>query len=331
MNMQIKYITTISNSFMLRLGMYALIILMYINCTPSQKKVPNEVKSYLNEVLNLLEKKSVNRKSINWSIVRDSVFQKAAHANNIKQTYPAVTLAVSMLNDHHSYFRSVTEYENDTNNNPLPILVDELTPKDIGYIRIPFCVGTAEEINTYISVIQYKFKQQANLHVKGWIIDLRGNFGGNMWPMLLALEPLIGNGTLGYFVDADNKHESWKLKNGKAYINDTLIYENLTFEKLDLTSQYVAVITDNQTASSGEAISISFKCRNNTKSFGSPTFGVSTGCVSHQLSDGSIINLAESVFADRKMKTYGTKVHPDVETTDPITQSLNWIYSMNKN
>jgi hypothetical protein len=40
--------------------------------------------------------------------------------------------------------------------------------------------------------------------------------------------------------------------------------------------------------------------RENSKSFGQSTFGVSTGCVSHELSDGSIINLAESIFADRK-------------------------------
>ena len=33
----------------------------------------------------------------------------------------------------------------------------------------------------------------------GWIVDLRQDGGGNMWPMLAGLQPFLGTGVLGYF------------------------------------------------------------------------------------------------------------------------------------
>lgn len=79
---------------------------------------------------------------------------------------------------------------------------------------------------------------------------------------------------------------------------------------------YVAVLTDNVTASSGEALAIAFKGRVKTKSFGTKTFGVSTSNRSYTLSDGSRINLTISVFADRNKTKYGHSVYPDVKCDD---------------
>ena len=118
----------------------------------------------------------------------------------IEDTYPAISYAIKKLNDNHSYFRTITETETNSETEPLPVLTDEITPYDIGYIRIPFCIGTEREYHDYISVIRTKIDEQSQNKLKGWIIDLRGNFGGNMWPMLLAIEPLLGNGTIGYFI-----------------------------------------------------------------------------------------------------------------------------------
>jgi carboxyl-terminal processing protease len=311
---------------------YTILISITFSCT-NVNSIPNDTRKYLQNAIDLIEKKSVNKNRINWAEFHDSVFEKAKNAKTIEDTYPAISFAISKLNDNHSYFRPITEFEESKNEKPLPVLSDETTPEDIGYIRLPFCIGKEDQLDEYISSIQTKINRQSKGNVKGWIIDLRGNFGGNMWPMLLAIEPLIGNGIIGYFVDADNKYKSWKLINGKAFIDDQLVYENKAFENLNLSNQYVAVLTDNETASSGEAVAIALKSRNNSMSFGTSTYGVSTGCVSHLLSDGSTINLAESVFADRNMNKYGFKVIPDIETNenDALINGILWIYKMNEN
>ena len=50
---------------------------------------------------------------------------------------------------------------------------------------------------------------------KGWIVDLRGNTGGNMWPMLTGIGPILGDGTVGSFVAADG-NITWFYQDGKT-------------------------------------------------------------------------------------------------------------------
>lgn len=309
-----------------------LYLLFIVSCSACAQvsKMPPHTQQYLQDALDLMQQRSVYKHTIDWKTFRQRVMEKAGSAKTIAETYPAITFAIAQLNDRHSYFRPQTFEPNQEEDKVLPVLADAATPGDIGYIRLAFCIGNEQELNAYISSVQTKIKQQAMLQPKGWIIDLRGNFGGNMWPMLLAVESLLGKGTMGYFVNAEHQYQPWQLLNGKTYIGDTLIYENTAFEALDLSGQYVAVLTDQATASSGEAMAIAFRNRPKTRSFGTATFGVSTGCVSHQLSDGSVINLAESVFADRTRTAYGLRVLPDVTTKaeDALEQGIAWIYSM---
>src|SRR5206468_4322951 len=53
------------------------------------------------------------------------------------------------------------------------------------------------------------------------------------------------------------------------------------------------------TASSGEAITISFRGRPGARSFGAPTAGLSTGNEEYALPDGSMLFLTTSIEADR--------------------------------
>jgi len=293
----------------MKISNYIILLLAFISCQ-TQDSIPKEVSDYLVETLDLLEANSVNKNKIDWKEFKIDVFKKVQNAKNIEDTYPAISYAIKKLDDNHSYFKPTTETETNSENKSLPVLFDETTPNDIGYIRIPFCIGTEDNYNDYISTISTKIEEQSKKKLKGWIIDLRGNFGGNMWPMLLSIEPLIGNGTLGYFVNSDNQHQAWKLNKGKVYIDNELIFENKLYEKLDLSKPFLAVLIDSRTASSGEAI-----------------------VVAHQLSDGSTINLAESIFTDKKMNKYGLSIYPDVviEENKTLKAGIDWIYEMNIN
>jgi hypothetical protein len=52
-------------------------------------------------------------------------------------------------------------------------------------------------------------------HPCGWIIDLRGNVGGNMWPMLAGAGPLLGGIDVGFF-DSGTSKETWFYRCGVA-------------------------------------------------------------------------------------------------------------------
>lgn len=302
------------------------LVLLLVSCiNPNSYNISPESEKYIQEVLVLLKKKSLNKYKINWNEFEINVFRKAKNSRKVEDTYPAINYAISLLKDNHSYFAQAIQ-ENEEK--PLPTLKDENTPTDIGYIRIPFCIGDELQTKQYIKSITDKIYKQNNPSVKGWIVDLRDNFGGNMWPMMVAMSSFLDTGTQGYFFDAENKAVEWRFEDGKMYADTLMLAENKDNFSL-FGRNKIAVLINNKTASSGEAMTVLFKGYDNAKIFGTPTFGVSTGCESFSLSDGSRINLATTVFADKNKRKYGKSITPDFSCMDSETLStaIKWIYN----
>jgi C-terminal processing protease CtpA/Prc len=154
-------------------------------------------------------------------------------------------------------------------------------------------------------------------HACGWIVDLRGNLGGNMWPMLLGVEPILGDGEVGAFVDPDSVRSTWFSSPGSVGTRDangdTTYVHTSDIPPVRLTQAMppVAVLTDSLTASSGEAIAVAFRGRPGARSFGSPTFGVPTANHGYTLSDGALLLLTVAADADRTGRVYTDQLVPD--------------------
>ncbi|HNM27471.1 MAG TPA: hypothetical protein PKL15_18635, partial [Saprospiraceae bacterium] len=82
-----------------------------------------------------------------------------------------------------------------------------------------------------------------------------------------------------------------------------------------------------------EVVTVAFRKRPNTRSFGAPTAGLSTGNANYLLRDGAQIFLTGSVYADRTMAAYGKKLMPDEAVsgsdggaTDPVVEAAKkWL------
>lgn len=307
---------------------YAILLLVFICCCKNTTgDISKESKDYIDEVVSIMEANSVNKNQIDWDDFRVDVLNEAKGSKTISDTYPAIQYAIKLLNDKHSYFKPVTE--NAEEGDTPPLLIDENMPHDIGYIRVGYCMGSDEEKELYINQLLNKIKDTDNKYIKGWIVDLRGNFGGDMTQMLLGCAPLLGDTTVGYTVHPEGDTISWKINNSKLYYNDTEDSTHIITEPYILknANPYVAVLTDTLTASSGEAMAIAFKNRPKTKSFGYNTYGVSTSNRAFTLSDGSRMLLTVAVFADRKKNKYGNEVIPD-EIIDPKIapdRAIKWL------
>jgi C-terminal processing protease CtpA/Prc len=173
------------------------------------------------------------------------------------------------------------------------------------------------------------------LGVCGWVVDLRGNTGGNMWPMVAGIGPIVGEGVLGFFVDPDSIVKTWTYRSGSSRLDAGIITQATDPYELATPHPPVAVITDSLTASSGEATTIAFRGRPDSRSFGRPTWGVSTANGTFLLSDGAALILTVSTMADRTGQLYGEKVIPDQlvdgprtgdpETDQPLAASMDWL------
>lgn len=190
-----------------------------------------------------------------------------------------------------------------------------LIKEGVGYLEL-FAQGPVDQQQGYIEAAQTAIREGLNAGAKSWIVDLRRDRGGNMWPMLAGAGPLMGEGALGAFVERSGT-TSWFYEDGAScYIHPETgektryMIAQSPVPTFDYSTR-VAVLQGDQTGSSGEMTLVSFLGRPNLRTFGQPSEGLTTAVAMHDLADGAILGIAESVVADRTGKTYDGKIAPD--------------------
>lgn len=302
------------------LSISLLFVLMLAACSKEeptpQQQIDGDVSEYINQILDLMESRSINKYKIDWPDFRNKVLNEIGPAQTIEETFVGIRLALTMLNDNHSFFIPSDgqpfggDSRLDCNFSPAESM--GIVPENIGYIKITSFSGS-EGGELFATEIQNKIKEQDNDGTIGWIVDLRGNTGGNMWPMLAGVGPLLGNNTVGHFIDPDDIAYPYGYSFGASVSGNSNIVQLTEYHLMKDQDARVAVLLDNAIASSGEAIAIAFIGRPNTRSFGTATCGLSTANSSIPLSDGSSLILTTSYMADRNKNKFGVPIEPDVE------------------
>jgi C-terminal processing protease CtpA/Prc len=196
-----------------------------------------------------------------------------------------------------------TQFQTGGAQNPMPDV--RALSGGVGYINVPdYFGGEAGAMRTYATRTHEALIGTLASASCGWVIDLRTDTGGNMWPMLAGLKPFLGNAGVGTFENPTGSSEKWVAGKGVG------VEPPSSLAILESTS--VGVITGRQTASSGEAVAIAFRGRPRTRSFGQATAGLSTANETFSLPDGAMIVLTTAVDADRTGRRYGDKIEPDV-------------------
>jgi len=319
------------------------LMIFVLNCSNSSKSTLSP-KEYIDEVIEIVEEHSINNNSIDFQKIRRNANARLKGANSFEDCYPIIQSMFVNLGDNHNLFLTKKEADewhatsNSQNINEWITFSGKLLNNDMGYIKIKeFNIRDSISAQKYADSLQQKIKSIDNKNLKGWILDLRENRGGNCWPMLTGLGPLLGNGICGYFIDNNNQKEAWFYRDGKSGLNNsTLIKTSKKPYKLLNNTNPIAVLTGSNTASSGEVIVTAFHNKNNTKSFGENTSGLSTSVSSFKLSDGAMIFISTAIYADRKGIAFGKKIKPDkvinfnynmIDTTnDPVINgAIDWI------
>ncbi|MDV3468722.1 S41 family peptidase [Stenotrophomonas sp. C3(2023)] len=193
----------------------------------------------------------------------------------------------------------------------------ELLEGSWGYLEVPGVLGgDAEVTRQYTTALLSALQEGHRYGVRGWMVDLRGNTGGAMWPMLAGLEPLLRGHPAGAFEDRAGRRTAWRTRvsSGSAQV-------------ADLSQLPVAVLTSPRTASSGEAVAVAFRARPRTRSFGEPTAGLSTGNRGFTLLDGSVLQLTTVAFVDGAGIRYGHELMPAQPAAQgaALDEALRWL------
>lgn len=287
-------------------------------------------RTYLEQMLALMEQGSINRLTIDWTNFRTRVFAAAGDAQTIADLLPAIRVAIELLADGHSSYRtpSGTVIFVPRRTCSAPTVAEAVVPTNVGYVRIGAFSGSSAEATAFADAIQERIRAADRDDLLGWVVDLRGNGGGNMWPMVAGVGPILGESVVGYFIDPIGAETNWEYRAGASWNGGFLIQRVTTPYRLRREQPRVAVLSDNRIASSGEATLIAFRQRPNARSFGQPTCGLSTANRTTPLSDGATLTLTVSTMADRNKNRYGDQVMPDEMIADPagtVTRAVEWI------
>jgi carboxyl-terminal processing protease len=210
---------------------------------------------------------------------------------------------------------------------------------NVGLLELPTHSGdgTIVGVGDYAERAQAAIQSVDSIATCGWIVDLRRNSGGNMWPMIAGMGPILGEGQAGGFVDAESS-SMWSYENGKASIDNYTEHEVASPYMLKNPNPLVAVLTSKYTGSSGEATALSFVGRPNTRSFGQATYGVPTANSIFPFSDNALLVLTVAFMTDRNGKAFDAPIPPDqsvpmdwvnIESKDDkvVNVALEWLRS----
>lgn len=158
----------------------------------------------------------------------------------------------------------------------------------------------------------------------GWILDLRENYGGNMYPMLAAIAPFIDVAEPLMFVDRDGRSTPVTIDQYGVRSEDETLRMPLNSVG-DLAHGPLAVLIGPKTASSGEAVTIALRGRPKVKTFGQSTYGFATANEVHQLADGHTLLLTQAWTGSRDGTTFPSGVAPDIATDLPLEAGIEWL------
>lgn len=293
---------------------------------------PFDAQARVTEALAAIRPTAYRRDAVDWAAMEARARAEAASARDTVDLLPVYSHLLTALGDNHSFVqvdqtlrdtykaRYGREFDADVPRKPQTstfIMRRERTARPL-----PLASGTQAELVTAPKVFgggadsrAYADTVFGNIaaasdRVCGYVIDLRGNVGGNVWPMKAGLSPLLGETYL-------NSDPYARFEAG-AFLINAGEYKDMAAARVTdwrplprLEHAPVAVLIDDGVGSSGEGVAVAFQGRAHTRFFGQTTAGVASSNEGFTLSDGVNLVVTTSMMADRNGRIYPDGVHPD--------------------
>ena len=303
-----------------------------------------DARAYFDRSLLLIKQRHINGASADWANILKSANYKLLGAQTAVDTYPAIRLVLDRLGEPHSFLMEPEDAMAATASTALPAVRGGAAGRDVSppqgrlvdgrfaWLDVPpfFALGpgSQEEGEAYADRLRRTLVSLDQQPLCGWIVDLRRNTGGNMWPMLRGLDPLLGAPPFGYFVLPGGTFVAWTRANGSIVASSARDPgDSSPAFTLKHGNYPIAVLTGPKTASSGEMVLIALTGRRNVRAFGSDTAGYTTANTVHPLSDGAALVITEALVADRRKTVISESMKPNVPADDQslVPSAIDWL------
>ncbi|WP_370625058.1 S41 family peptidase [Corynebacterium sp. TAE3-ERU12] len=258
--------------------------------------MPPSPQRYAQFVLDYAELNALYGYSPEYAEAKKEALATAEHAESTEALWPVLAKAVKVAGSQHSNLVPPDEVKETQNSNVEP----EVRGGTRMEITVPaYMAGGTLTPEQYANRIAEGIAREAKAGACGAVVDLRGNRGGDMGPMIAGLSPLLPDGTVMSFSHRDG--DSPVRLDGNSVTGGGTPTEATAVGKIDLP---VAVLVDGDTASSAEAVMLAFRGLDYSRSFGTPTAGYPSANMTIELPDGALLILTIAGDKDRTGQIY---------------------------
>jgi C-terminal processing protease CtpA/Prc len=285
--------------------------------------MPDSVRTYITSAISAYREMSVHRDRVDWDSLQQSVMRNAQSAQSPSETWGALTSAFRGV-DRHSFvipspaamaMGGFTAGRASRAAGPAPAALGRVVNGRIGLVAVLSHGGRNRP--GYVDSLHAQLQSLDSAGVCGWIVDLRRNDGGNMWPMLAGIGALVGREDVGSFTGSPDGH-AWRYRDGQAWLGGPSVPSDppgrgtrVGGPALKHAVAPVALLLGNETKSSGEMIAIAFMGRSNLRSFGENTGGYASANTNVTLRDGAQLVVTSAYPLDRLGRSYALELKPD--------------------
>lgn len=292
---------------MRRIHTFLFAILTIIGCSS-----PNE--TYVRDAIQQMDRKGLYAEGEEWEAMKKEALSQ--NPETLEEAQAIINKAAKVAGGKHSYLLPADKAqarEKRSNEEVSPTVT--IREDGICIIHLPAFAGDDENCLRYARTVLDSISDT----VKGVCIDLRGNHGGNMYPMIASVHRFLPD-------DIFLKFKMRRRFRSVMPINKEFVANLVGIEIESRINCPVAILTDEETASSGEAVLLCFRGLDNVRVFGSPTAGYASANESIILDNGSILALTVSCDIARTGEIFcDDPIVPDVETESPEEDALLWL------
>ncbi len=232
-----------------RINILLFAILSIIGCSS-----PNQ--TYVRDAIQQMDRKGLYAEGEAWEAAKKEALSQ--NPETLEEAQAIINKAAKVAGGKHSYLMPADKAQAREKMSNEEVSPDVTMREDgICMIQLPAFAGDDENCLRYARTVLDSIPDT----VKGVCIDLRGNHGGNMYPMIAAVHRFLPD-------DVFLKFKMRRRFQSVMPINKEFVAKVVGIDIEPRINCPVAIITDEATASSGEAVLICFRGLDNVRVLG---------------------------------------------------------------
>lgn len=311
--------------------LFAVTMLLSTHCSARDAEAEKREK-VLGDAIEIVSANAYNAAAVDWLEVKKKAFAILKLDNSENGLKASLFFVVSKLKDGHSSYVAARTSSLPSTSQPSLLRVkpiSELVANSASYpvLKMNSWMGReAASARAATEQVRSTLSEAVKGQDCGLIVDFSSNSGGNMWPMVIGLLPLLSDGVLGAFEAADGVRTSIVSAGEIVLLGGKPHYLNFPpLPVLQSTPKFVALIIGQHTASSGEISALMFKGQDNTRFFGAETSGHSSANRGFPLDNGGTLFVTTAATIDRNGEKYFGSVLPDAQSETPLVDATEWL------